>query len=86
MTLPSSRVSVFSRALAFPLLALVRLYQWTLSPVMGGQCRYWPTCSHYAAEALKTHGGLLGGWLTTKRLLRCHPFSKGGYDPVPPPE
>jgi len=78
-------VSLFSRAVAIPLLALVRLYQWTLSPVMGGQCRYWPTCSHYAAEALQTHGGFRGGWMATKRLLRCHPFSKGGYDPVPPP-
>lgn len=86
MNARSHEISLVSRAVALPLLVLVRLYQWTLSPFLGGQCRYWPTCSHYGAEALKLHGGFRGGWLTIKRLLRCHPFAKGGYDPVPPPE
>ncbi|MBS0188072.1 MAG: membrane protein insertion efficiency factor YidD [Planctomycetes bacterium] len=81
-----SRVGPLARIAAVPLLAGVRLYQWTLSPLLGGQCRYWPTCSHYAAEALKQYGGFRGGWMATKRVCRCHPFSKGGYDPVPPPE
>ncbi|MFO0784899.1 MAG: membrane protein insertion efficiency factor YidD [Phycisphaerales bacterium] len=78
------KVSTISRVFAIPLLAGVRLYQWTLSPFLGGQCRYWPTCSHYAIDALKTHGGFRGGLMTVRRLLRCHPFAKGGYDPVPP--
>lgn len=86
MVRAKTKVSLVSRALAMPLLVLVRIYQWTLSPVMGGQCRYWPTCSHYAAEALQAHGGIRGGWMAAKRLLRCHPFSRGGYDPVPPAE
>lgn len=83
MTVPPEKPGLISRLVAWPLLALVRLYQWTLSPFLGGQCRYWPTCSHYAVEALKTHGGIKGSWLTARRLLRCHPFAKGGYDPVP---
>ena len=80
---PVPSPSPVSRILAFPLLLGVRLYQWTLSPFLGGQCRYWPTCSHYSVEALQRHGGLRGAWLTIKRLARCHPFAKGGYDPVP---
>lgn len=86
MSHDAARISLFSRALAVPLLVVVRLYQWTLSPMMGGQCRYWPTCSHYAVDALRTYGGIRGGWMTVTRLLRCHPFSKGGYDPVPVPD
>ncbi len=62
----------------------VRLYQWTLSPLTGGQCRFSPTCSRYAEEALREHGAGRGAWLTARRLARCHPFCKGGYDPVPP--
>jgi putative membrane protein insertion efficiency factor len=71
------------RVLAWPLIALVKLYQFTLSPIMGRQCRFYPTCSWYALEALRTHGPLRGTWLTIKRLARCHPFHQGGYDPVP---
>lgn len=63
--------------------ALVRLYQLVLSPYFGGQCRYLPTCSAYALEALETHGALRGSWLTLKRLARCQPFGSFGYDPVP---
>jgi len=63
---------------------LVRLYQVSLSRLLGGHCRFQPTCSHYAIEALETHGALRGGWLTLRRVLRCHPLGGFGYDPVPP--
>jgi putative membrane protein insertion efficiency factor len=65
------------------LLVLIRLYQLCLSPFFGGQCRFYPTCSVYAAEAIDTHGALRGGWLAVRRLLRCHPFHPGGVDLVP---
>ena len=63
----------------------IRLYQWTLSPVLPPSCRYHPTCSAYAIEAVLTHGIFKGSWLALRRILRCHPWSSGGYDPVPPP-
>lgn len=63
---------------------VVRLYQATLGPFLGGHCRYQPTCSHYAIDALRSHGLLRGMWLTGRRLLRCHPWGGVGYDPVPP--
>jgi putative membrane protein insertion efficiency factor len=62
----------------------VRFYQLALSPYLGGRCRFQPTCSHYALEALRVHGFFKGWALAVWRLLRCHPFSRGGYDPVPP--
>ena len=65
------------------LLGLIRLYQLTLSPWLGTRCRYEPTCSNYAAEALKRHGVRRGVWLAAKRLGRCHPWGRSGYDPVP---
>lgn len=65
------------------LLWLVRFYQTQISPFLGGHCRFSPTCSQYAAEAIKKYGALKGGWLALKRLLRCNPLFKGGYDPVP---
>ena len=65
------------------LILLVRLYQVTLSTLLGGQCRFQPTCSRYCIEAVQRHGALHGGWLALRRILRCHPFSIGGYDPVP---
>jgi putative membrane protein insertion efficiency factor len=61
----------------------VRLYQLVLSPVLGGMCRYHPTCSAYAIEALERHGAWRGAWLAVKRIGRCHPFRPGGFDPVP---
>ena len=67
------------------LIKLVRLYQLTLSPFIGNQCRFAPTCSHYSIEALEKHGALKGSWLTIKRLARCHPGCEGGCDPVPEP-
>lgn len=72
-----------SRVLAKPLIGLVRLYRLVLSPWLGSNCRYQPTCSSYAIEALQAHGVLRGGWLTIKRLGRCHPWGGSGYDPVP---
>lgn len=64
-------------------LAAIRLYQLTLSPYIGRQCRFYPTCSHYASEAIATHGLLRGGRLAVGRLGRCHPFHPGGVDLVP---
>jgi uncharacterized protein len=65
------------------LLGLIRLYQVTLSPWLGRQCRYEPTCSHYAAEAVTRYGARRGVWLAAKRIGRCHPWGRSGYDPVP---
>ncbi len=65
------------------LVLAVRFYQATLSPWFGGHCRYFPSCSEYAIQALTTHGALLGVWLAARRLLRCHPLGGAGYDPVP---
>ena len=67
---------------ARPLVAALRLYQATLGPWLGGQCRFHPTCSAYAVEALQSHVALRGSWLALRRLLRCHPVGGGGYDPV----
>ncbi|WP_018698084.1 membrane protein insertion efficiency factor YidD [Amorphus coralli] len=61
----------------------IRLYQLTLSPFIGRQCRYLPTCSHYADEAIGRHGFWAGGWMTLARLCRCQPFGASGFDPVP---
>jgi putative membrane protein insertion efficiency factor len=72
-----------SWVLTLPFLALIKLYQWILSPWLGPSCRYTPTCSHYAATALQRHGLLKGTWLALKRISRCHPWGGSGYDPVP---
>ncbi len=73
--------------LAAPLIGLVRVYQVLLSPLMGGRCRFVPTCSQYAIDALRNQGALKGSWLAARRILRCHPFGDSGYDPAPlPPE
>lgn len=65
------------------LLVLIRGYQVGISPLLPAACRYTPTCSAYAAEAIRRHGALRGGWLATRRLLRCHPWGGTGHDPVP---
>lgn len=72
---------------ALPTLAvhlLIRFYQLGISPLLGPCCRFYPSCSHYAQEAIDTHGLRCGGWLTLRRLVRCHPWHPGGVDPVPP--
>ena len=67
----------------FVLKLLIRGYQLAISPLFGPRCRFYPSCSHYALEAIETHGALRGTWLTIKRISRCHPFHEGGFDPVP---
>ncbi|MFN0314378.1 MAG: membrane protein insertion efficiency factor YidD [Burkholderiales bacterium] len=62
---------------------LIRGYQLLLSPYLGARCRFWPTCSHYAMEAIERHGAAKGSLLAAKRLIKCHPFHHGGIDPVP---
>lgn len=65
------------------LLALIRLYQLTLSPVLGNHCRFTPSCSVYTSEAIRRYGAIKGGWLGLKRIARCNPLCEGGEDPVP---
>ena len=65
------------------LLSLIAVYRVTLSGWLGGQCRFSPTCSRYAEEAIRTHGAIRGSWLAAVRVLRCNPFGRGGLDPVP---
>lgn len=71
------------KTLALPLIALIKIYQWGISPLLGPSCRYTPTCSQYALEALGKYGPLKGSWLTLRRILRCHPWGGHGHDPVP---
>ena len=86
--MPSERfcrrlLSGCKRAAAFPLILLVKIYQYCISPFTPPSCRFTPTCSQYAVEALRKYGPIKGGWLTIKRLSRCHPWGGSGYDPVP---
>jgi putative membrane protein insertion efficiency factor len=62
---------------------LIRAYQLGISPLLGARCRFYPSCSQYALEAVSRHGSFKGSWLAMRRLARCHPFHAGGYDPVP---
>jgi len=72
--------------LIFPFKLLILIYQKIISPLTPNTCRYSPTCSQYAIEALNEHGIIKGSWLGIKRIGRCHPWGKNGYDPVPPPK
>lgn len=67
------------------LTAAIRAYRYVISPMLGPTCRFYPSCSCYAEDALQQHGALRGSYLAVRRLLRCHPWHEGGYDPVPPP-
>lgn len=71
-------------AVAWLLMLPIKAYRIVLSPLLGPQCRFMPSCSAYALEALRMHGALRGSWLAVRRIGRCHPFNPGGYDPVPP--
>ncbi|WP_159799727.1 membrane protein insertion efficiency factor YidD [Flavobacterium sp. MK4S-17] len=71
------------KILILPFIALIRFYQAAISPFTPSACRYTPTCSHYAVEALQSHGLFKGSWLSIKRIARCHPWGGRGYDPVP---
>lgn len=64
-------------------IGIIKFYQWFISPIIGPRCRFYPTCSHYALEAINTHGVICGGWLALKRIFRCHPANPGGVDMVP---
>ncbi|WP_315041704.1 membrane protein insertion efficiency factor YidD [Faucicola mancuniensis] len=75
----------FDKFLAKILLALVRFYRYVISPLLPARCRFYPTCSSYALEALQLHGGWRGGWLAVRRICRCHPFGGSGVDFVPLP-
>jgi uncharacterized protein len=76
-------MKVILRLLSLPFIALIKIYQWIISPWFGQKCRFTPTCSQYALEALKKYGLLKGMWLAIRRISRCHPWGGHGYDPVP---
>ena len=86
MNLVRSAVRLVSQVVVFVLVTLVRAYQLLVSPMLGPTCRFYPSCSAYAVEALRSHGPLRGSWLTIRRLGRCHPWNPGGVDLVPPRE
>lgn len=76
---------MFDKLLLTVLLFLIRFYRYVISPLLFARCRFYPTCSIYALEALKLHGGMRGGWLIFRRICRCHPFAPSGVDFVPLP-
>ena len=79
-------MSSWKQILALPLIWLIKFYQLAISPWLGSNCRFQPTCSRYGIEALQEHGVFMGTWLTIKRVSRCHPWGGMGYDPVPKKE
>lgn len=78
-----ARISDAGGAMQSLVVRLIRLYQRFISPLLGSNCRFLPTCSHYTLEAVEKYGVLNGGWLGIKRIARCHPWNPGGFDPVP---
>jgi len=76
-------LSAINKVFSWLFIGLIKLYQFTLSPFLGRQCRFIPTCSQYGIEAIQKYGALKGGWLAIKRILRCNPWGGSGYDPVP---
>jgi uncharacterized protein len=72
------------RVPAYVMLGVFRLWQLLVSPTYGQTCRFYPSCSAYGVEAVRSHGAMRGGWLTVRRIFRCHPWNPGGVDPVPP--
>ncbi|HTJ96704.1 MAG TPA: membrane protein insertion efficiency factor YidD [Rhodocyclaceae bacterium] len=79
----STLLGYLSKVVQLLLLGLVRTYQYLISPWLGRRCRFHPSCSEYAVEALHKHGPVHGSWLAVRRVSRCHPFNPGGFDPVP---
>ena len=77
-------VQLLSDVVGRLLIAVIWLYKKAISPLLGQRCRFEPTCSVYAMEAIRTHGPIVGGWLAFRRLFRCHPWGGQGFDPVPP--
>jgi putative membrane protein insertion efficiency factor len=71
------------KILSLPLIALIKVYQWVISPWLGPKCRFTPTCSQYAIGAFRKYGLFKGGWLAIRRISRCHPWGGSGHDPVP---
>jgi hypothetical protein len=76
-------MKIFLQILSYPFILLIKFYQYVISPLLGPKCRYTPTCSQYALEALKKYGPFKGGWLAIKRISSCHPWGGHGHDPVP---
>ena len=76
-------LNALQRMMAWPFIGLIRIYQYAISPFLGRRCRFYPSCSEYAAESLQRHGAVKGLYLSIRRVGRCHPWHPGGYDPVP---
>jgi putative membrane protein insertion efficiency factor len=76
-------MKILNKIFGFIFLLIIKIYQYLISPLLGSSCRFTPTCSQYGVEAIKKHGAFKGGWLTLKRIGRCHPWGKHGHDPVP---
>lgn len=76
-------LKIFLKIITLPFILIIKLYQLVISPLFPSSCRYIPTCSHYAEESLNKYGLIKGGWLSVRRILRCHPWGSSGFDPVP---
>ncbi len=83
MSLVKTLISKLHQLLVLATVKLIHIYRYLLSPWIGNQCRFYPTCSHYSEEALNRYGFFIGSYLTLRRLIKCHPWHQGGLDPVP---